>query len=69
MTKKVLEITQKELDKKIKEARQEAYEKGRVHGKAEEIYFLKLQQGIKAVTFLEALIDFLDERYEVQRED
>lgn len=65
---KKVELTQKELDQKIGEARKNGYALGLTHGRSE-IYPHRSSMAIKSVILIDALFALLDERYELKKED
>ncbi len=65
---KTIEITQKDLDKKIGDSRKEAFEMGLRHGRSEMLPYRK-NRAVKGIILLDALCDFFDERYELIKED
>lgn len=66
---KTLELTQKELDRKIGEARQQGYDMGVTHGRAESLPYRNKLVAVKGIKLLDALTDFFDERYKQHEED
>ncbi len=65
---KTIEITQKELEKQLGEARQKAYDMGINRGRSE-IFPYRTQEAVKAVILIDALFNLLDERYERIKEE
>lgn len=65
---KIIEITQKDLDKLTSEERKKGYDMGLLHGRSEVLPYRR-NKAIKGIILLDALQDFLDERYELEKED